>query len=69
MVVPNGEKQDIEGIIEKWRRDLRQLEKKVEFDVSVAVGYAWGNGEDYDEIIRRADQMMYEDKSNKARCE
>lgn len=69
MVVPNGEKQDIEGIIEKWRRDLRHLEKKVEFDVSVAVGYAWGNGVDYDEIIRRADQMMYVDKSNKIRCE
>ena len=41
---------------------LNRLKKNMEFDISVSVGYAYGEGKDLNAVIREADQMMYENK-------
>mgnify|MGYP002514851638 FL=1 len=38
------------------------LKKEIDFPVSVSVGYDFGHGTNLDQIIHKADQMMYENK-------
>ena len=48
--------------IKDWESTLELLQKKVEIPVSVSVGYDYGKGTELENIIHKADQMMYENK-------
>lgn len=62
MVIPDADKRILQKKISEWRRGIDRLKKDSKMNISVAVGYAYGNGNSFDEVVREADKMMYEDK-------
>ena len=62
MVMRGVDEKSVLRKIQEWEKRLSDLQKSVSFPISVSVGYAFGKGEDLDNIIHAADQMMYENK-------
>lgn len=62
MIIQNGTKEDALQRIEKWKREMKQIHMKIDIPVSASVGYAIGSGAEIEEVIRQADQSMYQDK-------
>lgn len=62
MVMRGAEEKEVLKKIKDWENTLQLLQKKVEIPVSVSVGYDYGKGTDLENIIHKADQMMYENK-------
>ena len=56
-----GEKEVLERI-KKWKGILDGINKQKGINASVSVGYACGEGKDIAEVIKKADEKMYEDK-------
>lgn len=63
MVIPDADKKYLNKKVNDWRKSLDKLRNDIEIDISVAVGYAYGKGEEIEEVIREADKMMYENKN------
>ena len=62
LIMRNADEKSVQRKIQEWENALSIMQKKVEFPLSVSMGYAWGKGEDLEEIISRADHMMYDNK-------
>ncbi len=62
MVMQGADNKYINKKLQDWRKTLDKLQQKVDIKLSVAVGFANGNGENFDSIIRDADRMMYKNK-------
>lgn len=62
MVMCGGDEKSVLRKIQDWEKSLEILQKSVEFPISVSMGYSFGKGEELDNIIYAADQMMYENK-------
>lgn len=63
-IIPDATYDDVERIISRWNEFLKQIQSKNEYPVSVAVGYALGEGKDLEKIIAIADKYMYNNKQN-----
>lgn len=63
MVIPDADEEILAKKIDSWRNVLDRLQTEVDFDISVAVGYAYGDGKDFETIIAKADKMMYDNKT------
>ena len=62
MIMRGADEKAVTKKIQDWSLVLNRLKKNMEFDISVSVGYAYGEGKDLNAVIREADQMMYENK-------
>lgn len=62
MVMQDADFRDVEKKLKEWKKTLDDLQKRTDIELSVAVGYASGTGDNFDRIIREADRMMYENK-------
>lgn len=62
MIIPSANEELLIKKIDSWRKTLDKLQKSVDFEISVAVGYAYGKGKDFESIIATADKMMYANK-------
>lgn len=62
MILRDGDEKQLTKKLQEWDVALSRLKKNIEFDVSVSVGYAYGEGKDLESLIHEADQMMYENK-------
>lgn len=62
MVMRGAGEKEVLKKIKDWESTLELLQKKVEIPVSVSVGYDYGKGTELENIIHKADQMMYENK-------
>lgn len=63
MVMQGADNKYISKKLQEWNKTLAKLQQKVDINLSVAVGYSSGKGENFDSIIREADRMMYENKN------
>ncbi|MBE5926055.1 MAG: GGDEF domain-containing protein [Lachnospiraceae bacterium] len=63
MVMQGADNKYINKKLQDWNKTLAKLQQKVDINLSVAVGYSSGKGENFDSIIREADRMMYENKN------
>lgn len=61
-LIPKAISDDIETMINRWEKSIKEIQKKSDYTVSAAVGYAIGDGEDLVQIIAMADKNMYEYK-------
>ncbi len=62
MICEQPEPGDIEGIISQWKRSLANKVIGDDIPISSAVGFSEGRGLEIDEVIKRADEAMYENK-------
>lgn len=62
MIMRGADEKAVAKKIQDWNQVLNRLKKNMEFEISVSVGYAYGEGKDLDAVIHAADQMMYENK-------
>lgn len=62
MVIENATEERIKEILDGWRSDLDMKNKGTKVELSSAVGYAIGKGEDIEEVVKEADANMYADK-------
>ena len=59
MIMRNADEKDLVKKVQAWEQ---YVSKYFQEEVSVAVGYAYGRGQDVEKIIREADKLMYENK-------
>lgn len=62
MIMCGADEKSVVKKIQDWKQILNDLKKYTENEISVSVGYAYGEGKDLELIIREADQMMYVNK-------
>ena len=62
IIVENPQEGEIDTLLQKWEELVALKNQKTEVDLSVAVGFAYGEGKEIDKIIKEADQLMYEKK-------
>lgn len=59
MIVENPSEGEVEELLFKWERKIKQKSSSINMELSIAIGCASGNGGDIDAIIKEADQKMY----------
>lgn len=62
MIMRGADEKVVAKKIREWKQILKALKGNSEYEISVSVGYAYGEGKDLDAIIHEADQRMYESK-------
>ena len=62
MVVENPGEDEIEEMLERWREELERKASHLQKKISVATGYAVGDGKEIEAIVKKADQNMYRRK-------
>lgn len=62
MVVENPGENEIEEMLERWEEELERKASHLQKEISVAIGYAVGDGKDIEDIVKEADQNMYQRK-------
>lgn len=62
MIMQGADEQQVVKKIREWEQVLNNLKGDFEYEISVSVGYAYGEGKDLSAIIREADRRMYENK-------
>lgn len=62
MIMEGADNDYVLNKIKEWEKTIAQLQKTVDMEISVSVGYSSGKREQMDEMIKEADKMMYENK-------
>ena len=62
MIMRGGNEISVKKKIQEWEYEISKLECIGEYPISASYGYAYGAGAELEDVIHRADQMMYENK-------
>ncbi len=63
VVISDGKECDAENLIGEWKHKLNLINNMPGFiDCKIACGFASGSGNDFSEVLRRADKNMYDKK-------
>ena len=62
VVVENPQEGEVDVLLQKWEDLVASNTGSTNIDLSVAVGYAYGEGKEINQIIKKADQRMYQKK-------
>lgn len=62
MVMRGATEKSIKDKVNKWKEYIKNAEPIGDIPLSASYGYAWGEGKNIDQVIRNADQMMYDNK-------
>lgn len=62
MIMRGGDEVNVKKKIKEWEAEIEKLDDIENIPISASYGYAFGKGKELEEIIHRADQMMYENK-------
>lgn len=62
MIMRGGDEVNVKKKIKEWEEEIEKLDDIENIPISASYGYAFGKGKELEEIIHRADQMMYENK-------
>lgn len=62
MVMRGATEKSVKDKIKKWNESIKNAEPIGDIPLSASYGYAWGEGKNIDQVIRNADQMMYDNK-------
>lgn len=62
IVIENPQEGELDNMLHKWDELITLQSQKVEIELDVAVGYAFGEGKEVDSIINEADELMYQKK-------
>lgn len=62
MITAGVDEEYVHNKIAEWNTFLARLQEGTDIPLSVSVGYAYGRGDEFDELAKEADSMMYENK-------
>lgn len=62
MIMRGADELDVKKKIKEWEEEIEKMDGIGEIPISASYGYASGTGEKLDEVIHKADEMMYEHK-------
>lgn len=62
IVVEGNSEKRLQEIIDKCRENMRVTNQTAKIYMSAALGYEMGKGEELEEVVKRADQKMYQEK-------
>lgn len=62
MIMRGGDEISINKKLTEWKMEIEKFDKIGDVRVSASYGYAYGKGEELENIIHDADKMMYENK-------
>lgn len=62
MILNDADEQDACKVAETWEANINSIKSDYPFEISAAIGYAWGAGKDLKKILNAADKMMYDNK-------
>lgn len=62
MILENPSKNEAEEILAQARKLIREHNEQNTIEITSAMGYAYGNGQDILEVVKEADKNMYENK-------
>ena len=62
MVMRGATEDSVKEKINTWNEAIQKAQPIGTISLSASYGYAWGEGKNINQIIRDADQMMYENK-------
>ena len=67
IVLPDTDKDGARVVLERIRKNLRELSEK-SLPISISAGIAvWDDSKDFEHVIEKADKRMYRDKEDKGR--
>lgn len=69
IIVEDMDVDEVEHVLMRWDVILKEKNQVLEMPISISIGYASGKGKDICDIIKRADQMMYQRKGELKRKE
>ena len=69
LIVENPQEGEVDDLLQKWEELVALKSMTSAISLSVAMGYACGEGKDIDRIIKEADQRMYQQKKEQKRIE
>lgn len=64
MIIRGGDEIIVQKKLEDWESVVKKMDTIQGVPITAAYGFSYGVGKDLEEIIRRADKMMYENKYN-----
>jgi len=62
MIIENPHEGEIVELLEDWMKNLESMNKSSKIPLTASVGYSVGKGSDIENLIKEADQKMYEEK-------
>ena len=62
MIMRGADENSVKRKIAEWQSEIEKMDAIGGVPVSASFGYGYGKGNDFENIIHRADQMMYENK-------
>lgn len=62
MILRGGDEYRVKKKIQAWQEEMEKYEDIENIPISASFGYAFGKGSELEEIIKKADQMMYKNK-------
>lgn len=62
MIIENPQEKEIENLLNEWNQNMKSMNQSSKIPLSASVGYAVGKGSDIEELIKKADEMMYREK-------
>lgn len=62
MIMRGGDEVNVKKKVKEWEEEMEKFDDIENIPISASYGYAYGKGSELEEIIHRADQMMYENK-------
>lgn len=68
IIVENPKEGEVDSLLQKWEELIALKSETTQVELSVAVGYAYGEGREIDKIIKEADQMMYQKKKEQKKA-
>ena len=66
VVLPEADEEGAKAVLRRIRKNLRKSSKDFPLTISAGIG-VWDGSESFDDVIERADRMMYEEKRRKGK--
>lgn len=64
LIAEDTDEEEGKKLLEKWSENVKSQNEFSEIKLAVSTGYAYGSGAEIREVIKVADQMMYDNKRN-----
>ena len=62
MIIENPKEEEINTLLDEWNENMDKMNNSSKIYLSASVGYSLGKGKDIKELIKQADNMMYDEK-------
>lgn len=61
-ILENVDENNVKQVVERWKDGLKLANRQSRITLSASVGYAVGAGSEIEQVVKRADAMMYKEK-------